>query len=180
MPTVQAKIFLLKKWTNFKDRVHIQKLMKCSLNFTILTKLTTQPLIEKSSLPLNYLIFNFKKQFKLGYKLLPISKTWTASIGVVLKVLKILEKRERKLEKSRSLFLSYVLRYLVKSTHLSYLACKYFTLTLILFLRKFNFFKKVNVQNLVFYISAHPLTLKRVRRIKRRLKKRLLKYENTF
>ena len=31
-----------------------------------------------------------------------------------------------------------------------------------------------------FYISAHSLTLKRVRRIKRRLKKRLLKYENTF
>lgn len=160
--------------------MQIQKLMKFSLNFIISKKLTTTTLTEKSSTLPNYLVFNFQKQFKLGYKQLPTAKTWTTSIGVVLKALKILEKRERKLEKSKSLFLSYVLRYLVKSTHLSYLACKYFTLTLILFLRKFNFFKKINVQNLIFYISAHPLTLKKVRRIKRRLKKRLLKYENTF
>lgn len=169
----------LNKWLNFKEKAQIQKIIKFNVNFSSYKRLggarDQNTVLTNPSL----LIFNFQKQFKLSYKQILFPKTLSTSIGVVLKVLKVLEKRERKLEKNKSLFLSYVLRYLIKGNSVSYLTCKYFTLSLVTFLRKFSFFRKLTVQNIIFYISSHPLTLKRVRRIKRRLKKRLLKYENT-
>jgi len=173
------QIFYLKRWADYKDKIQIQKIIKFNINFNIPKRLNSLFLINGVTAGSNALVFNFKNQFKISFKQILLSKTWTTSIGVILKTLKILEKRERKLEKNKSLFLSYVIRYLIRSGTITYLTCKYFSLNIITFLRKFNFFKKLNVQNLIFYVSSSPVTLKKVRRIKRRLKKRLLKYENT-
>lgn len=126
-----------------------------------------------------HLVFNFKTQMKANFRNLNLKGGWGSSVGVVLKILKILEKREKKLEKSKTLFINYLLKYFIKDPSIKYLSCKYFSLNTLGFLRKLNFFKKISIFNLIFLIVTNYNFNKRIRRIKRRLKKRIFKYEGT-
>jgi len=164
----------LNLWIYIENNINVQKIIKFNPNFTTLNKL----ILRNWGFINNYLILNFKKNLKVSFNSLNFSKNWVASIGVVLKVLKLGLKSEKKIEKNKTLFINYIFKYILGDVKSVSVLCKYFSLNLLIFLKKLNFFKKIRVVDLIFFVKLGLYFKKRVRRIKRRLKKRLLGYNS--
>lgn len=96
---------------------------------------------------------------------------------MILKALKLIEKREKKLEKNKIFFLNYLLNFFLKNANLNYLILKYYHTSSAGFLKKVGFFKKISTNNVVSFINYKYNFFKKKRRIKRRLKKRIFKFE---
>jgi hypothetical protein len=99
------------------------------------------------------------------------------SIGSVLSIFKIIEKREKRLDKNKLLFVNYVLKNKIsvfRLWRLSFIGYKVSTLSII---RKSMIFKKVKIDNLNLTVPLKSTHTKKVRRIKRRLRKRMFRYE---
>jgi hypothetical protein len=126
----------------------------------------------------SFLSLNFKKNLKINLNSFSLGGGWSTSIGIVLKILKLNLKNERKFEKNKLLFLNYVFKYFIKNMRDLSILCKYFTLNFLIFIKFSGVLKKINITSLIFFIKLDLYFKKRVRRIKRRLKKRLLKYSN--
>jgi hypothetical protein len=162
-------------WINIQKEVSIQKILKFNVNYVGLVKMLHGGINYTN----NFLIFNFKKNLKISFNSFGHNNSWVTSIGVILKILKLGLKSERKLEKNKTLFVNYIFKYILVGVRVISLLCKYFSLNFLIFLKKLNFFKKVKLINIIFLIKLSPFFKKRVKRIKRRLKKRILK-SNSF
>lgn len=88
-----------------------------------------------------------------------------------------MEKREKNLEKNKFFFLNYLLRFFTFKAKINYTAIKHYHTSLIFLLKRVGFFKKIHTNNIIIYVNNNYNFNKKVRRIKRRLKKRIFKYE---
>jgi hypothetical protein len=64
-------------------------------------------------------------------------------VGVILKILKLGVKSERKLEKSKILLINYIFKYMLGGDKEISLLCKYFSLNFLTLFKKSNFLKKI-------------------------------------
>jgi len=125
----------------------------------------------------NQLTILFNRNMKVSYHLFYKCVGFMVSIGSILSVFKLIEKREKKLDKNKLLFMNYVLKSKIsvfRLWRLSLIGYKVSTLSII---RKSMVFKKVKIDNLNLIIPFNSMYAKKVRRIKRRLKKRIFRYE---
>ena len=125
----------------------------------------------------NYLTLGLKKQIKLNLYNYVDRCGWFITIGVVLRVLKIFEKKEKKLDKNKLFFLNYITKYNLKNYQLTSLNIKPLNLFVLAYLKKSNLLLKSKISLIIAHTSPKVNSYKKLRRIKRRLKKRLIQYE---
>ena len=134
--------------------------------------------MELSIRDLNYLSINSIRGCKMNFFNFISFRGWYISIGVVLRALKVLEKREKGLEKNKLIFINYTLRRFLNVLNLRCLLIKCFNPLFLNLLRKVGLFRKINILSTSTTVIYNKVVFKKLRRIKRRLKKRLLRYEN--
>jgi hypothetical protein len=131
----------------------------------------------RKKLDKNQLNINLFNKIKVNYFDFLKKKGWITSLGVILKLLKLVEKREKKLEKNKIFFINYLLKFFFKKVKINYCVIKHYNTSVVFFLKKVNFFKKVHPNNIILFVNYNYSFFKKIRRIKRRLKKRIFKYE---
>jgi hypothetical protein len=131
----------------------------------------------RKKLDKNQLNINLFNKIKVNYFDFLKKKGWITSLGVILKLLKLVEKREKKLEKNKIFFINYLLKFFFKKVKINYCVIKHYNTSVVFFLKKVNFFKKVHPNNIILLVNYNYSFFKKIRRIKRRLKKRIFKYE---
>jgi len=89
------------------------------------------------------------------------------------------KKREKRLEKNKVLFLNYLIKFIFVKHNFRFtiLKIKNFTISSLLVLKKINFFKKYDIQLVFYFLKSNDQKVKRKCTIKKRIKKRLYKYE---
>ena len=172
------KWFLISRaiWTSpLKSINFLKNTVVGNLNQTLSLNL----IVELATENLNYLTINNKKQLKVGGFKNLFKKTIGISIGVVLRILNVDGKCSKKMEKNQILFLNYLIKHLIDFSFIRFFKIKYFNLNFLLFLKKINIFWKLIIFK-IFVVTVTKLTyFSKIARIKRRLKKRLLRYELT-
>jgi len=170
---VSWPLILKNIWIYVRDRIYLKKLNYLNNNLGgDVVQIGTTGLVKLDSLTIN-----LKKQIKFSYYNFSKNIGWSTSVGVVNKVFKLIEKRERKLEKNKSLTINYIVKQFITNSSLGYLFCKYFNIWFLNLLKKVGFFKKIKIDNLIFFITYNNNFFKKTKRIKRRLRKRILRYE---
>ena len=150
---------------------------KYFLNKLIKNKLIKNKLIKEMLLNFNCLnqkiYFNYRNFFKKTNQFI--------TIGIVLKSLNILKKREKKITKNQKFLIFFIIKKIVLNynSYYMYLYFEGWDNNLFLFLKKGKFFKKLPI-NTIIIKPQYPFYLlkrKKIRRIKKRIKKRIIKNE---
>merc|ERR1712188_367056 len=96
---------------------------------------------------------------------------------MILQALKLVAKREKAKEENKIFFINYLLKYFINEVKLNYFVLKYYHISSTTFLKKVGFFKKINTISIISFVNYGYNFLKKRRRIKRRLKKRIFRFE---
>jgi hypothetical protein len=101
------------------------------------------------------------------------------SIGVITRLFKLVEKRERKIDKNKLLFLTYILKNSLLTTKIRQFSLNKYKIATHVLLRKSMVFKKIEIMGVSINVPQKTKFGTRVKRIKRRLKKRMFRYETS-
>jgi hypothetical protein len=126
---------------------------------------------------INQLTLSLKTNIKVTYFDFSKRSGWLLSIGVITRLFKLVEKRERKIDKNKLLFLTYILKNSLVTTRIRQFSLNKYKIATHVLLRKSMVFKKVEVMGINVNVPQKTKFGARVKRIKRRLKKRMFRYE---
>jgi hypothetical protein len=125
----------------------------------------------------NQLVLTFNSNIKMAYFDFFRRLGWLLSVGVITQLFKLVEKRERKLDKNKLIFLTYILKNSLPITKMSWFSLNRYRISTLTLLKRSGIFKRMEVSSLSIEVSSRVGFKKRVKRIKRRLRKRMFRYE---